>query len=266
MSFLVWRVLKGKIPTNDVLKRFGYSIVFGCSCCAIDRGVESINHIFSTCATIKKVWQHIAGPLGILLSSWCIRATLTNWGKVKGMTRLQRYILKRIPVIVMWELWVHHTQCKYCEESPSIARIMFQICKDVNECLHRKWKGWDLNVRSWNVLVDKMFSLKDRRVVAIKKWSRPLEGYFKINVVYEDRATDVVVRDWRGSFCFAAMKVDVNISLHDGINMVNERLSWCKVRNKVCIQIEVEESELWNYVKDNSKLQGRGLDEFESMR
>lgn len=89
MSFILWRVLKKKLPTDDVMQRFGQYIVSKCSCCAARNKEESLEHVFCTGETARKIWQHFAGPLGILLSNWCIRATLVSWWKAKGRTRLQ---------------------------------------------------------------------------------------------------------------------------------------------------------------------------------
>lgn len=138
---------------------------------------------------------------------------------------------------------MHHTQCKYGGETPFVARIIFKVCKDVNECMHRKWRSWGLNVMNWAAIVDKMTGIRDMRIVIIDKWNRPPEGYFKINVAC-DEGVAAIVRDWRGVFCFAVRKGSENASLQSGVSIINEGLFWCASKSRKFVQIELEEGEL----------------------
>lgn len=118
----------------------------------------------------------------------------------KGGNKILKFVRKRMPAIIAWELWVHYAQCKYGNETPSGAGIIFKVCKGVMECIHKKWLGWDLDTMPWGRIVDKMVALRAERIVRIVKWCRPLEGYLRINVASRHGvATAVVIA--KGCLC-----------------------------------------------------------------
>jgi len=45
MSFAAWRVFKGKLPVDDVLRRMGYQLASKCPCC-VNPGCDSMQHVF----------------------------------------------------------------------------------------------------------------------------------------------------------------------------------------------------------------------------
>ncbi|WMV45629.1 hypothetical protein MTR67_039014 [Solanum verrucosum] len=62
-SFLLWRTIRGKIPTNEKLASFGIE-PSECYCCH-SPGADTIDHIFNSGNLAKNVWKFFAIPLGI---------------------------------------------------------------------------------------------------------------------------------------------------------------------------------------------------------
>lgn len=66
-SFLVWRALRGKLPTNDKLISFGVEparCICWCFCC-IRKGWDNIDHIFVSGHLANHIWQYFSADLGI---------------------------------------------------------------------------------------------------------------------------------------------------------------------------------------------------------
>ncbi|KAK4706430.1 hypothetical protein R3W88_034013 [Solanum pinnatisectum] len=56
-SFLLWRAIQGKLPTNKRLASFGIE-PGSCYCCR-SPGVDTIEHTFNTGIFAKKVWNYL---------------------------------------------------------------------------------------------------------------------------------------------------------------------------------------------------------------
>lgn len=53
----MWRLLKGKIPINDNLKRYRIPVVS--KCCYCQMGCEeTVNHLFLTSPTTQNLWKY----------------------------------------------------------------------------------------------------------------------------------------------------------------------------------------------------------------
>ncbi|XP_019160065.1 PREDICTED: uncharacterized protein LOC109156681 [Ipomoea nil] len=63
VSFLAWRVLRGRLPTDDAMARFGRLIVSRCWCCN-NPVRETIDHIFYAGETARAV--ALSYPLGVM--------------------------------------------------------------------------------------------------------------------------------------------------------------------------------------------------------
>ena len=81
-SFLVWRALFFKLPTDDVLTSRGMTMVSRCHFCASH--LESMDHIFSQCHYVVVIWSSLASLFNVQLdithgfynlfnSAWCLQ-------------------------------------------------------------------------------------------------------------------------------------------------------------------------------------------------
>ncbi|XP_019168027.1 PREDICTED: uncharacterized protein LOC109163776 [Ipomoea nil] len=115
VSFLVWRVLRGRLPTDDAMARFGHLIVSRCWCCS-NPARETIHHIFYAGDTTRAVWGFFLGSLVLRFSHRGLRTLLTGW---------------RLPYLILWELWKHRNACLHDRGPPVVPRVMYGVAKGV---------------------------------------------------------------------------------------------------------------------------------------
>lgn len=67
ISFFLWRIWKGKVPTNDLWRRGGYMIVSKCWCC-LPPHEDSFQYLFLMSDTAMKVWETFIQVAGSLIN------------------------------------------------------------------------------------------------------------------------------------------------------------------------------------------------------
>nr|GMD70291.1 uncharacterized protein LOC109162453 [Ipomoea batatas] len=80
MSFMAWRVFRNKVPTDDVLSRFGFNVVSRCFCCN-DPKQCTLQHVFCTGDVAREVWTYFGQTLGVRLHMYGIRQVLAAAGE-----------------------------------------------------------------------------------------------------------------------------------------------------------------------------------------
>jgi len=159
VSFLAWRVFRGRLPTDDVLSRFGHVVVSRCWCCPTPAS-DSILHIFYSGNTAKAVWSYVLASLGLQSRHRCLRTLVGGWGRGGARNPLLSFVISRLPYLVLWELWKHRNGCMHGRDSPSVARVMFGVAKGVAECLFRKWPTAHILPPNWRTIVTMQLILR----------------------------------------------------------------------------------------------------------
>ncbi|XP_015167661.1 uncharacterized protein [Solanum tuberosum] len=77
ISFLLWRALRSKLPTNEKITTFGVAPV-SCSCCNRP-GNDEINHIFVNGNFANYIWKFFSAPCGIKHDQMYLRNLLNCW-------------------------------------------------------------------------------------------------------------------------------------------------------------------------------------------
>lgn len=103
ISFFLWRLLKRKAPTDDILRTIGISIVSKCWCYNV-RAEETINHLFLTSFTAQKLWKNFVTCASFALEDSQVGTIIFKWWRFVGNLR-RRQVLYAIPTILVWELW-----------------------------------------------------------------------------------------------------------------------------------------------------------------
>ena len=65
-SFILWRIMHGKMPTDENLHRRGCVIVSICNLCL--KTDESSDHLFLRCSFAKDLWLWLGGTLNIIFN------------------------------------------------------------------------------------------------------------------------------------------------------------------------------------------------------
>ncbi|XP_019151077.1 PREDICTED: uncharacterized protein LOC109147873 [Ipomoea nil] len=233
MSFLAWRVFKKKLPMDDTLRRMGFHTVSMCPCC-VQHGCDSLNHVFGMGETAKQVWDYFAKSLGLLINVRSERHVCYEWWLYKVDNRMLKFMVQRLPVLILWELWVNYSHCKYGNGRTSVARIIYKVGKDMAECIQRKWPHWDPLPPCWKFIMKKVDSFGCGRITQRSNWCRPWPGVVKVNWALdnEEKSCAFFVRNSRGRFCLAGV-----YSLENGQNleeliqsMLGYCWEWCKFK------------------------------------
>ncbi|XP_060200320.1 uncharacterized protein LOC132628562 [Lycium barbarum] len=107
--FLLWRVLKGRIPTDDVLMKMKIPIASKCYCCSIPQQ-ETIQHLFLTGQFATDVWQVFKNAVGIHMNLTqmkqvrypCLKNAPFLWNELIDFLEGYKPIL--VSKIVYWNL------------------------------------------------------------------------------------------------------------------------------------------------------------------
>ncbi|VFQ87121.1 unnamed protein product, partial [Cuscuta campestris] len=101
MSFLAWRVLERRLPTDDVLARFGFALPSRCLCCS-PPGRETITHIFYHGSMARRVWTYFTESARIWGTHHSSRSALNIWWAQRPRSRMLSFLFHRLPMIILW--------------------------------------------------------------------------------------------------------------------------------------------------------------------
>lgn len=135
MSFLVWRTLRDKIPTESRLAKMGIPVHSRCFCCRVPV-IENIDHVFSNGLFAQKVWRILSGSMGIPCIGHSYRHLMIKWWSWKVHNPVTVFICRCLPIITSGEIWRTWCCVKYGSEKTNMRRslslIAFSITRPVN--------------------------------------------------------------------------------------------------------------------------------------
>ncbi|XP_055824484.1 uncharacterized protein LOC129893019 [Solanum dulcamara] len=177
-SFLVWRALRGKLPTNEKITSFGHS-PSQCHCC-YRPGLDTIDHIFVAGAFAKSTWSMFADSVGISKEYTPLRNLLMRWWTTKCRNEAHRLLLQALPIFICWNLWKNRCASKYGGKQSNLARVKFSVLKDTYLLLHSAFPyiNWPNNWRDLVILVEQCYH--DIKVFPVC-WSKPTDHLVKLN-------------------------------------------------------------------------------------
>lgn len=77
-SFLLWRSLNGKLPTNEKLNNFG-TVPANCFCCSNRSRTDTINHIFNNGYLTVEVWRSFANMVCVKSDQSSLQQLIAQW-------------------------------------------------------------------------------------------------------------------------------------------------------------------------------------------
>ncbi|XP_060170736.1 uncharacterized protein LOC132601678 [Lycium barbarum] len=111
ISFFMWRVWKGRISTDDILKRMMINIPSRYWCCE-EHKEETVGHLFITSSITVKLWKFFASCVGIPTDGVGLHQMIMAWWSAETKLKLQpRY--REIPAVIMWSLWKRRNFIKH---------------------------------------------------------------------------------------------------------------------------------------------------------
>ncbi|KAK6803130.1 hypothetical protein RDI58_000914 [Solanum bulbocastanum] len=127
-SFLLWRAIRNKLPTNEKLASFGVE-PNNCYCCS-SPGADTIEHTFNTGNFAMRVWKHFAVSLGIATNYLPLRNMIMRWWSATYNNEAHKLILQAIPIFICWNLWKNRCANKYGGKKTNMTRVKYLVTLD----------------------------------------------------------------------------------------------------------------------------------------
>ncbi|XP_055800361.1 uncharacterized protein LOC129869765 [Solanum dulcamara] len=177
-SFLLWRALRGKLPTNKKLISFGKAPA-QCYCCH-RAGLDTIDHIFVSGNFARKVWSVFSDSLGISKEYTPLRNLMMRWWSSNYSIEVHKLILQATPIFICWNLWKNRGAIKYEGKQSNITRVIYSVFKDNFNLLSTTYSyiSWP---NSWKELVLLVEKCTNEVNVSTVYWRKPSAHMVKLN-------------------------------------------------------------------------------------
>ncbi|WMV30198.1 hypothetical protein MTR67_023583 [Solanum verrucosum] len=177
-SFLLWRTIRGKLPTNEKLASFGIE-PSNCYCCH-SPGADTIEHIFNSRNLAKNVWNFFAISLGIPTDFLPLRNMIMRWWSMPHHNEAHKIILQSTLIFICWSLWKNRCSNKYRGKQSNIARVKHLVILDTFKLLHTVFPyiPWPLN---WSRLCKLLETCIHDTKITVVQWLKPPENWVKLN-------------------------------------------------------------------------------------
>ncbi|WMV45635.1 hypothetical protein MTR67_039020 [Solanum verrucosum] len=177
-SFLVWRALRSKLPTNEKLTSFGKEAAH-CSCC-YRPGEDNVDHIFITGHFANNIWSSFYTVAGIQHDHIPINMLLLRWWRQEHKSEVQNLLNQLLYLIIIWNLWKNRCAAKYGSKQSNTARVKYLIFKDTTHLLNTAFPyiQWANN---WNDFFRMVENCRQETMLRIVKWKKPSQPLLKLN-------------------------------------------------------------------------------------
>lgn len=127
-SFLTWRLILEKLPTDDNLISRGCVVVS--MCCHFCKHIETSNHLFFHCEYAAALWNWFGGLLHIHLDHSNFQSIFSildrNWsGQFKDM------VLSSI-IHIIWIIWFSRNQLRFDNKHTPVAKAIHLVVANVS--------------------------------------------------------------------------------------------------------------------------------------
>ena len=127
VCFLAWAVTKGKVPTEDMLKRRNFNLASRCPM----RGhkEETVDHLFIHCTGVSGLWHLACLLLGVdWVQPHTGREVLMAWRRRLKRGWLQD-IWRMIPLAIWWSIWKERNQRIFEARLDLTKSLNFTFCE-----------------------------------------------------------------------------------------------------------------------------------------
>ncbi|XP_019425135.1 PREDICTED: uncharacterized protein LOC109334017 [Lupinus angustifolius] len=122
-SFVTWRLLHNKMPSDDSLQSRGYNMVSMCSLCS--KQAETSSHLFFTCPLATQIWNWIKGIFNIHLDFSSAKAILLA-SKADWCDQVHHLFTACI-IHAISTIWWCRNQCRFHNKDYSIGSVINRI-------------------------------------------------------------------------------------------------------------------------------------------
>ncbi|XP_070011018.1 uncharacterized protein [Nicotiana sylvestris] len=180
VSFFMMRLLKGKLPTDDSLIKFGVHGPSMCYCCS-RKNMETINHLFANGELASNIWGYFSNACGIPLLHGDIRTMVMRWWLLKPKNKVHDLILQCLPSNFLWEIWKSRCSHKYEGIRFYSRKVTDQVTHLMRLILIAQFPSINFPPTMPYIceLVDK---LKPKLDIKLVRWIKPPQNQLKLNV------------------------------------------------------------------------------------
>jgi ribonuclease HI len=178
-SLFVWRIMHGKVPTDENLMVRGCYIPSQCNLC--NRHVETSFHIFFECPFAVRLWSWFAGCLNQTLqfNSMDDMWKISDW----QWSPQSKITVNAAIVHLLNTIWLVRNQVRYNNKIISWRNAISQIIACTNLSGNNTLKSSSNSIRDFNFL--KMFRIRihQPRIPVVKEiiWQPPILNWIKCN-------------------------------------------------------------------------------------
>jgi ribonuclease HI len=179
-SMFVWRMMHGKVPTDENLMIRGCNIPSMCSLCF--KHVESSFHIFFTCSYAVKLWSWLASVLNISLNF----SSLEEVWKVCDLpwSPQCKVVILSALINLFNIIWFARNQARFNNKHVNWKSAISMIIANTSIAGNATRKSSTNSVRDFTIIKTFNVSTHQPRAPIIKEviWSPPLQSWIKCNI------------------------------------------------------------------------------------
>ncbi|XP_076894753.1 uncharacterized protein LOC143547145 [Bidens hawaiensis] len=148
VNMLVWRIVKGRIPTRvELCKR---KIVLPCYYCPMCRlEDETVSHILFDCRFASEVWTKVWLWSRLNLSDFGSLEDVLHWPNSRNISAAKKKRIRGIFMVTIWALWKERNKVVFQDSDPKVVEVVsivkslaFVWLKYIKKCNRIDWKDW----------------------------------------------------------------------------------------------------------------------------
>jgi len=178
-SFITWRLLHNKLPTDDNLRKRGCPIVS--ICCFCMQSAESSHHILFACSVTLKLWDWLSKGTNMTLD--CTNCLQLLLGRMGTGSALVQHVMNSAIIHTIWAIWIERNQRYFHNTKLAMSTLFNSILAEVH--LGYKLSKVAGNSAMLDYKVAKLFNipLKINRPKPVHDvvWNPPSFGVTKLN-------------------------------------------------------------------------------------
>lgn len=178
-SFLLWRILHNRMPTDEHLQSKGCTLVSVCPLCMQD--FETTAHIFLNCSYATNLWNWLSIILRVPIDHSSFSGILAVIKRQWSM-KLKDVVLSAV-IHILWAIWSNRNLCRFENKFRSISGSITLIKKAVKASGNLSHGHMLSAMEEFSVLKPFSITCYARPAPSIKEieWKPPMCNWMKCN-------------------------------------------------------------------------------------
>ena len=151
VNTLVWRIVKGRIPTRvELCKRKIVLPCYSCPMCRLED--ETVSHILFDCRFAFEVWTKVWLWSRLNHSDFGSLEDVIHWPNSRNISVVKKKRIRGIFMVTIWALWKERNKVVFQDSDPKVVEVVsivkslsFVWLKFRTKCNRIDWKDWVTN-------------------------------------------------------------------------------------------------------------------------